>query len=119
MTRVSGHPRRGEFHTTRTAAASAVLVLCATAGLAACRPRRAPRRPSGGPPTGPASVKELAENIEAGTLQTGPPELNEQSVAGPEKCARSAADIPAECAVDPSFAEVTEGERAAEPPTLP
>ncbi|CAM5738423.1 Serine hydroxymethyltransferase [Streptomyces badius] len=103
----------------RTAAASAVLVLCATAGLAACSSSPGTAEADGRPATGPASVKELAENIEAGTLQTGPPELNEQSVAGPEKCARSAADIPAECAVDPSFAEVTEGERAAEPPTLP
>ncbi|MET8880154.1 hypothetical protein ACFYZ6_16405 [Streptomyces rubiginosohelvolus] len=104
----------------RTAAASAALVLCATAGLAACSssPGTADaERPAA--PTAPASVEGLAENIETGKLATEPPELNEQSVAGPEKCARSAADIPAECAVDPSFAEVTEGERAAEPPTLP
>ncbi|MGW6580910.1 hypothetical protein ACWF76_16255 [Streptomyces globisporus] len=104
----------------RTAAASAALVLCATAGLAACS--SSPdvvdaERPAA--PTAPASVEGLAENMETGKRQAGSPELNEQSVAGPEKCARSAADIPAECAVDPSFAEVTEGERAAEPPTLP
>ncbi|MGW1291881.1 hypothetical protein [Streptomyces sp. NPDC002533] len=104
----------------RTAAASAALALCATAGLAACSssPDTADAERST-TRTGPASVEGLAENMETGKRQTGAPELNGQSVAGPEKCARSAADIPAECAVDPSFAEVTEGERAAEPPTLP
>ncbi|MEU5370788.1 hypothetical protein ABZ362_17720 [Streptomyces sp. NPDC005951] len=104
----------------RTAAASAALVLCATVGLAACSssPGTADaERPAA--PTAPGSVEGLAENIDTGKLATEPPELNEQSVAGPEKCARSAADIPAECAVDTSFADVTEGERAVEPPTLP
>ncbi len=104
----------------RTAAASAALVLCATAGLAACSSSpdtTEAERPAA--PTGPASVKELAENIETGKLATEPPELNEQSVPGPEKCALLRRRHPRGVRRRPSFAEVTEGERAAEPPTLP
>ncbi|MET9769075.1 hypothetical protein [Streptomyces sp. NPDC006415] len=104
----------------RTAAASAVLVLCATVGAAACSssPGTADaERPAA--PTAPAPGDGLEGKIETGKRQAGGPELNGQSVAGPEKCATSAADIPAECALDLSFADVSEGERAAEPPVLP
>lgn len=104
----------------RTAAASAVLVLCTTAGAAACSssPDAADvTRPA--VPTAPAPVEGLAGNIETGKRQAGPPELNGQSVAGPAKCATSAAEIPAACALDLTFADFTEGERATEPPTLP
>ncbi|MFD3979603.1 MULTISPECIES: hypothetical protein [Streptomyces] len=104
----------------RTAAASAALVLCAAAGAAACSSSPdaadAERTTSR---TGPASVEGLAESVETGKRQAAPPELNGQSVPGPEKCATSVAEIPADCAVAPSFAESTEGERAAEPPILP
>lgn len=104
----------------RTAAASATLVLCAAVGAAACSSSPDAvdaERPS--TRTGPASVEGLAESVETGKRQAGPPELNGQSVPGPEKCATSIAEIPADCVVDPSFAEFTEGERAEEPPTLP
>ncbi|MEU2759905.1 MULTISPECIES: hypothetical protein [unclassified Streptomyces] len=103
----------------RTAAASAALVLCATAGLAACSSppdtvdAERPAPTASGPESGPA------ENAETGRRQAAPPELSGLSVAESEKCARAAADIAAECALDPSFAAVTEGERAAEPPPLP
>ncbi|RPK91197.1 MULTISPECIES: hypothetical protein [Streptomyces] len=104
----------------RTAAASAALVLCAAAGAAACSSSSDAvdaERPT--TRTGPASVEGLAESIETGERRTGPPELTGQSVPGPEKCATSVAEIPAECAIDPSFAGFTEGEQAAEPPSLP
>ncbi|MEI5035398.1 hypothetical protein RB201_30200 [Streptomyces sp. S1A(2023)] len=104
----------------RTATASAALVLYAAAGAVACS--SSPDAVDAERPTTrtePASVEGLAESIETGKRQTGPPELNGQSVPGPEKCATSIAEIPADCVVDPSFAEFTEGERAAEPPTLP
>lgn len=104
----------------RTAVASAALVLCATTGAVACSssPDAADAdRPAA--PAAPAPEEGLAGNIEVGKRQAGPPELNGQSVAGPAKCATSVAEIPAECALDLSFADFTEGERAAGPPTLP
>lgn len=104
----------------RTAAASVVFVLCATTGATACS--SSPDATEAERPatrSGPASVEGLAENIETGKRQAGPPALNEQSMAGPEKCAKATADTPPECALDLSFADLAEGERALEPPALP
>ncbi|MFB7227812.1 hypothetical protein [Streptomyces griseus] len=101
----------------RTVAASAALVLCATAGVVACSSSSDTadaNRPAG--PTAPASVDGLTENIETGKRRAGPPETGGQEATGPAKCATSAAEIPAECAVDVTFSEITEGERAKEPP---
>ncbi|MFE3664015.1 hypothetical protein ACFXOR_13770 [Streptomyces sp. NPDC059164] len=104
----------------RIAAASAALVLCATAGLAACSsPPDTVDAERPAAPTAPGPEAGPAENAETGRGQAAPPELSGLSVAESEKCARAAADIAAECALDPSFAAVTEGERAAEPPPLP
>ncbi|MFJ6613728.1 hypothetical protein ACIQPT_26010 [Streptomyces sp. NPDC091289] len=104
----------------RTAAASAALVLCATAGVAACSSSSDTadaERPAA--PTVPAPEEGPLGKIETGKRQTGPPELNGQSAAGPAKCATTVAEIPAECALDLSFADFAEGERASGPPTLP
>ncbi|WP_103508037.1 hypothetical protein [Streptomyces sp. SM13] len=101
----------------RTVAASAALVLCTTVSTVACSssPETADAdRPAG--PGAPASVEGLAENIETGKRQAGPPETGGQEATGPAKCATSAAEIPAECAVDVTFSEITEGEQATEPP---
>ncbi len=105
----------------RTVAASAALVLCVTVGAAACSssPDATDAEGPAAPATVPAPAGGLEGKIETGKRQADGPELNGQSVAGPEKCATSAAEIPAECALDLPFADVAEGERAAEPPTLP
>ncbi|MFD5201784.1 hypothetical protein ACFWM7_16885 [Streptomyces sp. NPDC058375] len=105
----------------RTVAASAALVLCATVGAAACSssPDVTDADRPAAPATAPAPGGGPEGKIETGKRQAGGPEVNGQSVAGPEKCATSAADIPAECALDLSFVELSEGERAAEPPVLP
>ncbi|MDP9952154.1 MULTISPECIES: hypothetical protein [Streptomyces] len=109
----------------RTATASAALVLATVMGVAACSssPTADAERPPA--PTAPApaegleGLEGLEGKIETGKRAAGEPELNEQSVAGPAKCATSAADIPEDCALDLTFAEFTEGERAEAPPTLP
>ncbi|KOU04222.1 MULTISPECIES: hypothetical protein [Streptomyces] len=106
----------------RTATASAALVLATVMGAAACSssPTADAERPPA--PTAPApaeGLEGLEGKIETGKRAAGEPELNEQSVAGPAKCATSAADIPEDCALDLTFAEFTEGERAEAPPTLP
>ncbi|MEU3718348.1 hypothetical protein [Streptomyces californicus] len=103
----------------RTATASAALVLATVMGAAACSssPTADAERPPA--PTAPAPAEGLEGKIETGKRAAGEPELNEQSVAGPAKCATSAADIPEDCALDLTFAEFTEGERAEAPPTLP
>ncbi|MFE9460535.1 hypothetical protein [Streptomyces californicus] len=106
----------------RTATASAALVLAAVMGTAACSsaPAADADRPSA--PTAPApaeGLEGLEGKVETGKRAAGAPELNEQSAAGPAKCAKSAADIPEDCALDLTFAEFTEGERAEAPPTLP
>ncbi|MFH9609994.1 hypothetical protein [Streptomyces sp. NPDC017448] len=102
----------------RTAAASAALVLGAVTGASACSsPPAAPDRPAA--PTAEAPPKGVEGKIEAGERAPGAPESKEQSVAGPAKCATSAAEIPAECALAPAFADFTEGERADGPPSRP
>ncbi|MFD3908917.1 hypothetical protein HXS80_10030 [Streptomyces sp. CB04723] len=103
----------------RTATASAAFVLATVMGAAACSssPTADAERPPA--PTAPAPAEGLEGKIETGKRAVGEPELNGQSVAGPAKCATSAADIPEDCALDLTFAEFTEGERAEAPPTLP
>ncbi|MFI8195579.1 hypothetical protein ACIF6K_03435 [Streptomyces sp. NPDC085942] len=102
----------------RTAAASVALVLGAATGASACSsPQDAPDRPAA--PAAEAPPKGLEGKIEAGERATSAPELNEQRVSGPAKCATSAAEIPADCALALTFADVTEGERADGPPSLP
>ncbi|MDQ0987051.1 hypothetical protein [Streptomyces sp. V2I9] len=103
----------------RTAAASAALVLGAVAGASACSSPAAPDAGRPAAPTAPAPAEGLEGKIETGERAEGLPEMNEQSVAGPARCATTAAEIPADCALDLTFAEFTEGERADGPPTLP
>ncbi|MFJ9980438.1 hypothetical protein [Streptomyces cyaneofuscatus] len=71
-------------------------------------------------PAGPAaSVKSapvegmegVAERVETGK-RAGVPTLDGQSVVGPSECAVPVEEIPAECAVDPSFGEISVGESA-------
>ncbi|MEV1044929.1 hypothetical protein [Streptomyces sp. NPDC049916] len=110
----------------RTAAASAALFLCAALGAVACSSSPDTTRPAAptaptAPADGPAGSSRTGERRTAGPaeLNEQTAEVNEQSVADPEACATSAAEIPAACALDLTFADVSEGERATEPPTLP
>ncbi|MFI1222217.1 MULTISPECIES: hypothetical protein [unclassified Streptomyces] len=105
----------------RTGAVAAALVLCAATGLAACSSSSDTAdatRPAGGPavPTTAGPADDLTGHIETGKRQAGPPEMDGQHATGSAQCATSAAEIPAECALDLSFSGITEGERAAEPP---
>ncbi|MET7871936.1 hypothetical protein ABZS90_19400 [Streptomyces cyaneofuscatus] len=76
------------------------------------------------PPAGPgASVKSApVEGMEgvAGRVETGKragvPTLDGQSVVSPSECAVPVEEIPAECAVDPSFGEISVGESAGDAP---
>ncbi|MFD3970716.1 hypothetical protein [Streptomyces cyaneofuscatus] len=66
-------------------------------------------------PAGPAaSVKSAPVEGVAGHVETGKragvPTLDGQSVVGPSECAVPVEEIPAECAVDPSFGEISVGE---------
>lgn len=103
----------------RTVAVSAALVLCATAGVAACS---SSDRPDATRPVGPAAsatpvpVDGMAGYIETGERRTGPPGTDGRSGAGPAACETSAAAIPAECALDLSFHDIAEGEPAPGPP---
>ncbi|MFH9292604.1 hypothetical protein [Streptomyces sp. NPDC017520] len=104
----------------RTVAVSAALVLCATAGTAACS---SPSDAADGTrPAGPATSATpvpgdgMAGNIETGERRAGPPETDGRVGAGPAMCETSAAAIPAECALDLSFHDIAEGEQAAGPP---
>ncbi|MEU3833465.1 hypothetical protein [Streptomyces microflavus] len=104
----------------RTVAASAALVLCAAAGATACS--SSPDGSESTRPAGPASSTEavplegMAGKIETGKRQAGPPQMDGQSARDSSVCAASAEEIPAECALDLSFAESSVGEPAAEAP---
>ncbi|WTA91039.1 hypothetical protein OG323_19540 [Streptomyces cyaneofuscatus] len=103
----------------RTVAASAALVLFAMTGAAACSSSSdAAETPQS--PAGPAaSVKSapvdgmegMAGRIETGK-RAGVPTLDGQSVVGPSECAVPVEEIPAECALDLSFDEMSVGESA-------
>ncbi|WP_435599249.1 hypothetical protein [Streptomyces anulatus] len=104
----------------RTVAVSAALVLCATAGGAACS--SSSDTADATRPEGPAAsttavpVDGRAGYIETGERRAGPPETDGRTGAGPAACETSAAAIPAECALDLSFHDIAEGEPAAGPP---
>ncbi|MFH8796055.1 hypothetical protein [Streptomyces sp. NPDC017941] len=97
----------------RSVAAAAALVLCATLAAAACSSSSdaadTTRRPGPAAPTKPAAVEVKGHS---GTVkrQSTAPRTNEQDPVGSAKCATSAADIPAECALDLSFGESSDGE---------
>ncbi|MFD4986600.1 hypothetical protein [Streptomyces sp. NPDC058374] len=103
----------------RTVAASAALVLCATVSAAACS--SAPEAGAGdtsrpaapASPAAPTPAEDAPERAETGKREAGAPEMDGQEVVtSPEGCATSAAEIPAECALDPEFTETTEAEPA-------
>ncbi|MFD0412498.1 hypothetical protein [Streptomyces sp. NPDC127108] len=101
----------------RTVAASAALVLCATAGAAACSSSSDAsdsRRPAG-PSTSEkrASAEGMEGRIETGKRQAAGPKMEGRDST---ECATSAAEIPAKCALDVSFSESTDGEPAAGAP---
>ncbi|MFJ9885027.1 hypothetical protein ACIQRW_04105 [Streptomyces sp. NPDC091287] len=104
----------------RTVAVSAALVLCATAGVAACSSSSdtADATRPAGPATSatPVPVDGTAGYIETGERQAGPPETDGRAGAGPASCETSAAAIPAECALDLSFHDIAEGKPAEGPP---
>ncbi|WP_405190098.1 hypothetical protein OG473_11885 [Streptomyces anulatus] len=101
----------------RTVAVSAALVLCATAGGAACSSSPDTARPDGpATSTKPVPLDGPAGYIETGERRAGPPETDGRVGAGPAECEKSAAAIPAECALDLSFHDIAEGEPAAGPP---
>lgn len=101
----------------RTVAASAALVLSATAGAAACSSSSDAAdttRPAGpSAPKKPASAEDLKGRIETGKRQAGAPRAAGRDAT---ECATSAAEIPEKCALDVSFAETTDGEPAAGAP---
>lgn len=102
----------------RTVAVSAALVLCATAGVAACSSSDGPdaTRPVGPASATPVPVDGMAGYIETGGHRAGPSGTDGRAGAGPAACETSAAAIPAECALDLSFHDIAEGEPAAGPP---
>ncbi|WP_217226497.1 hypothetical protein [Streptomyces anulatus] len=104
----------------RAVAVTAALVLCATAGGAACSssPDTADATRPEGPAasTTPVPVDGLAGYTETGERRAGPPETDARAGAGPAECETSVAAIPAECALDLSFHDIAEGEPAAGPP---
>ncbi|WP_097869869.1 hypothetical protein [Streptomyces sp. rh34] len=104
----------------RTVAVSAALVLCATAGTAACSssPDTADTADATRPaaPATPVPVDGMAGYVETGERQAGPPETDGRVGAGPAECETSAAAIPAECALDIPFHDIAEAEPAGGPP---
>ncbi|MEV0443759.1 hypothetical protein AB0I84_25800 [Streptomyces spectabilis] len=104
----------------RTVAASAALVLCATTVGTACSSSADATdttRPAGpAVPTKSASAEDLKRHIETGERQTGEPRIGGQDASDITECATSAAEIPEKCALDPSFAESSEGEPGAGSP---
>lgn len=101
----------------RTVAVSAALVLCATAGAAACS--SSPDPADATPPAGPAKpvpVDGAAGYIETGERRSGPPGTDGRAGSGPTECETSAAAIPAGCALDLPFHDIAEGEPAEGPP---
>ncbi|MFC9172676.1 hypothetical protein [Streptomyces sp. NPDC057107] len=101
----------------RTVAASAALVLCATAGAVGCSaPSDSPEGARPGASADPAPVEGMAGSIETGKRQAGPPQLEGQSATGSLECAGSVGEIPAECALDLSFERSSDGELAAGTP---
>jgi hypothetical protein len=97
-------PHRGIFMRLRAIAASAVLVLCATTGAAAC-----------------SSSSDAADTADT-TRPAGPAASTESASDGggdPAECATSAAEIPEECALDLSFSESTDAEPTAGSPATP
>ncbi|MFH9071056.1 hypothetical protein [Streptomyces alboflavus] len=97
----------------RTVVASAALVLCATAGAAACSSSSdaadtgRPTSPSA--PEKPAAADDFKGRVETGKAQAGGPRTEGRDVT---ECAVSAAEIPEKCALDVSFSETIEGEPA-------
>lgn len=104
----------------RTVAASAAFVLLAATGAAACSSPSDAAETSR-PATTPASAKSapldgLAGRVETGERQKGGPTLDGLSVTRASECAVAVEEIPAECALDLSFAESSDGEPAAGAP---
>ncbi|MFH9688076.1 hypothetical protein ACH4LE_17405 [Streptomyces sp. NPDC017413] len=101
----------------RTVAVSAALVLCATAGAAACSsPSDTADVTRPATSATPVPVEGMAGSIETGERRAGPPETDGRVGVGLPVCETSAAVIPAECALDLSFHTIAEGEAAARPP---
>lgn len=103
----------------RTVAVTAALVLCATAGGAACS--SSPDTADVTRPEGPAAsatpvpVDGPAGYTGTGGRRAGPPGTDGRGGADPA-CETSAAAIPEECALDLSFHDIAEGEPAPGPP---
>ncbi len=104
----------------RTVAASAALVLCAATGVAACSAlpggSESSRPAAPGPSVSPSPVDGMTGDIETGKRQAGPPLMEGQSGEGATQCAGAVEEIPAECALDLSFAESSDGEAAPHAP---
>ncbi|MEU5957869.1 hypothetical protein [Streptomyces sp. NPDC047525] len=89
---------------TRTAAASAVLILCTVMGSAACS-----SPPEANPSSGTSTPDEQGKSRRQ-AHQTAPD-------ADPSACATSSEKIPEGCAVDMDAAEMDQATPATEPPT--
>ncbi|ATY96746.1 hypothetical protein CVT27_15715 [Streptomyces cavourensis] len=100
----------------RTVAASAALVLCAVTGVAACSAlpggSESSRPAVPGPSASPSPVDGMTGDIETGKRQAGPPLMEGQSGESATQCAGAVEEIPAECGLDLSFAESSDGEAA-------
>ncbi|MFE3475291.1 hypothetical protein [Streptomyces sp. B27] len=58
----------------------------------------------------------MTGDIETGKSQAGPPLMEGQSGEGATQCAGAVEEVPAECALDLSFAESSDGEAAPHAP---
>ncbi|MFF3645390.1 hypothetical protein [Streptomyces sp. NPDC002564] len=103
----------------RTVAASAALVLCAATAAVACSSPDAadskrPAGPSGSARPGPAEAEAPKGRVETGEREehgpeTGGPDTSKQAGKQAEKCEKSAAEIPEECALDLPYSDITVG----------
>ncbi|AXI72590.1 hypothetical protein DTW94_15900 [Streptomyces cavourensis] len=104
----------------RTVAASAALVLCAVTGVAACSAlpggSESSRPAVPGPSASPSPVDGMTGDIETGKRQAGPPLMEGQSGESATQCAGVVEEIPAECGLDLSFAESSDGQAAPHAP---
>lgn len=104
----------------RAVAASAALVLGAATGVAACSSlpdgSGSSRPAAPGPSDSPSPVDGLTGDIETGKRQPGPPLMVGQGGEGTTRCAGEVEEIPAECALDLSFGESSDGQEAPHAP---
>ncbi|MGX9921146.1 hypothetical protein ACWIG4_14945 [Streptomyces sp. NPDC002248] len=106
----------------RAAAVSAAVVLSTATGIAVCSSSSAAdsgRADRQGVSVKTASHPDAEGGAGTSAPLTGAPWENGGEELDPSACATSAAEIPPECAVDATFADMTEGDAMGEPPSAP